>query len=626
MLQVFNAMKGYDSRTLSTLRITRTKTKSRGHLVFVYNGEDLTTQSVKETQDIVDETLAINPLVLSRTLFHGQHLMNGFLEATDAKFKDELSLVVPLSVWQSAATRARKESRDASKKVSELDGMISVRTDDLREAFDSLLREEEQERLAQNAFHEVQLLFENEMEHTCSSSIVDSKNITLDALRESLHQADLERKSLSHSLNQLTSERDAELGLLREGLTYLENTSEQEQDDLRTATREFDKSLSQTESVEKELKSLESTWGFDESKGFVEDFRLPERCPTCNQTLCDNSAHNNEALRRKLFDDWKATFDSYEQSRTEKQAKLSFVQDKESKCHDLNAQIVQRKKRINDREIHWTDILTSIDEQLKHANMNYERILIEMTEEATKVQFDANLQSLKAELNSREEILRFARLNLERVRLDIKRYEARLTDLRHERDNLSRTATIMNDLSQAFSHKGVQAFVLQNAVTSLEVSTQAFLSEMSDGAQRLEISLDSADGISRKAFVRGRNGLFVERPLSTLSGGQWRRCSLALDFGFAELVARRGHFRSSICILDEPLTHLDYSGRAEVGKLLRSFLRRREKTSSTHLSFSTVLIILQDLAAEELQESFDRIDEVIKKDGSSYVIVDGEVS
>jgi hypothetical protein len=31
-------------------------------------------------------------------MFHGQFAMNGLLEATDAKVKEELSLVVPLNI------------------------------------------------------------------------------------------------------------------------------------------------------------------------------------------------------------------------------------------------------------------------------------------------------------------------------------------------------------------------------------------------------------------------------------------------------------------------------------------------------------------------------------------------
>jgi len=42
------------------------------------------------------------------------------------------------------------------------------------------------------------------------------------------------------------------------------------------------------------------------------------------------------------------------------------------------------------------------------------------------------------------------------------------------------------------------------------------------------------------------------------------------------------------------------------------------------LKYSTILIILQDLAAEELgEETFDCMDEVVKREGKSSVIVDG---
>jgi DNA repair exonuclease SbcCD ATPase subunit len=125
--------------------------------------------------------------------------------------------------------------------------------------------------------------------------------------------------------------------------------------------------------------------------------------------------------------------------------------------------------------------------------------------------------------------------------------------------------------------------------------------------------------------VIGSDGAFKERPLSTLSGGQWRRCSLALTFAFAELVARRGKLRPSICVLDEPLTHLDRSGRAKVGEVIRGMLRPPDSAEFRGfggLGMTTVLIILQDLAAEELDEAFDCIDEVVKEKSSSYVKVD----
>jgi DNA repair exonuclease SbcCD ATPase subunit len=181
----------------------------------------------------------------------------------------------------------------------------------------------------------------------------------------------------------------------------------------------------------------------------------------------------------------------------------------------------------------------------------------------------------------------------------------------------------MTNLADAFGARGVQTFVLQNAIEALQTISQTYLDELSDGSQRLELSLDAGDRISRKAMVRSPGGGFVERPLSSLSGGQWRRCSLALSLGFADLVARRGRLKTSLCVLDEPLTHLDRSGRSSVGRLLRGLLRQGERGGlSNSMSVSTILLILQDLAAEELEESFDHIDEVTKDDGLSFVSVD----
>ena len=104
---------------------------------------------------------------------------------------------------------------------------------------------------------------------------------------------------------------------------------------------------------------------------------------------------------------------------------------------------------------------------------------------------------------------------------------------------------------------------------------------------------------------------------------------LALSMGFTDLVAQQKNIQSSLMVLDEPLTHLDATGRAQVGKILRGLMQkgRDERDSiggaSAKSNLSTIILILQDLAAEELEESFDSIDEVVKDGGSSRVVMDG---
>lgn len=86
---------------------------------------------------------------------------------------------------------------------------------------------------------------------------------------------------------------------------------------------------------------------------------------------------------------------------------------------------------------------------------------------------------------------------------------------------------------------------------------------MSDGALVLRLSMDG-DRVVKRAGARAADGGFRDRSLSQLSGGQWRRASLALELAFAELARQRSRFSCNLLVLDEVLSQLDSYGRARV--------------------------------------------------------------
>lgn len=92
---------------------------------------------------------------------------------------------------------------------------------------------------------------------------------------------------------------------------------------------------------------------------------------------------------------------------------------------------------------------------------------------------------------------------------------------------------------------------------------------------------DELDKIVKSVMVRSADGSFRERGLSQLSGGQWRRVSMALDFAFAEIIRRKGSLRSNLIVMDEVLTHLDSSGREAVGSVLRAMVDNTRSLSPT---------------------------------------------
>ncbi|CAN0579089.1 unnamed protein product, partial [Laminaria digitata] len=92
-----------------------------------------------------------------------------------------------------------------------------------------------------------------------------------------------------------------------------------------------------------------------------------------------------------------------------------------------------------------------------------------------------------------------------------------------------------------------------------------YLDALSDGALLLRLSMDG-DRVVKRASTRAADGGFRDRSLSQLSGGQWRRASLALELAFVELARQRGRFSCNLLVLDEVLSQLDSYGRARVRK------------------------------------------------------------
>lgn len=276
----------------------------------------------------------------------------------------------------------------------------------------------------------------------------------------------------------------------------------------------------------------------------------------------------------------------------------------------------------------WNTKLQTLDEQLREKRKIQNTLTSKISTVAKESQLLAQREAANSMLNTEKLNAAHADevyLGLENELVTAVDFMKRIVS---EKEDEANNQSIVSSVGELFGQRGVQTFVLQNTVDSLQRTAQVYLDYLSDGSQRLELSLDAGDKILRNAFVRGADGDFKHRPLSTLSGGQWRRCSLALSFAFAELVASRGRLRSSLLVLDEPLTHLDRSGRAKFGELVRKMLGSANDTDKKVSGFriSTALVILQDLSAEELEEAFDGIDTVVRKDGKSCLNLDAMTS
>ena len=102
-----------------------------------------------------------------------------------------------------------------------------------------------------------------------------------------------------------------------------------------------------------------------------------------------------------------------------------------------------------------------------------------------------------------------------------------------------------HSLVPSFSHSSILSFLLSFPPGGIQLSLQSEKGAPND-ENNSDTSSCSSDKIIKSVWVRhhgeggGEGGGFRERGLSQLSGGQWRRVSMALDFAFAEVINARG--------------------------------------------------------------------------------------
>ena len=612
----------------SPFTISRTKTSTKGSLVFQFNGADLTAQSIKETQQLIEEKLGINSSLLSRTMFHGQHSLNDLLEATDAKLKEELSLVVPLGLWQEAATLARAKSRESGKMASELNGMITLRTEDV-EKLKSRLRKAEQEAKEKQA--SLQILkdqLEEENKRLSGFESMDRKvEVDFGEIELRLEQVKSELGILESRYMQLVEERDAEIGPLERSFHDLSNSLSTLKERCQSAEREVLTASIKLEAARELIRGIEGKWSVDLSMGRPGWFAAPETCPTCFQPVSSKGIGHTHADLNKIaveeIDKAILTVRTAEIELDNASGRLGAAKEARSSREKM---VQDMKDDLEKAQIRWNYDISNIQEEIEDKNKHRTNLTEQFSILARQTQRHSRFDAMNASIRTEQSAVDYTNATFTSLSEELKEEESRLEELKAKMEEQNKLTRTMAELGESFGQRGVQTFVLQNVVDVLQTLSQNYLDDLSDGSQRLELSLDAGDRISRTAYVLGAAGDMKQRPLSTLSGGQWRRCSLALTFGFADLVARRGKMRPSMIVLDEPLTHLDRTGRTKVGHVIRNMLHPITASGGGvglgGLGLSTILLILQDLAAEELEEAFDVIDEVVREGGTSYVKID----
>jgi DNA repair exonuclease SbcCD ATPase subunit len=605
--------------------IKRTKNMSSGSsLSFALDGTDLTLQAASDTQKLINEKFAEEPQLLMRSIFHGQHSIGTLLESSDAKLKEELSSLISLDVWQKSASLVRSKHRDMQRKVSEIDGMLSIRRRDVERASEKRASAEHELNRRKTAVDEERtLLSEQETALTALESSHLEDAIT--NLQTELRKSNDAIAALEHELYDMTAVDNTRIASLRSKLEEAVSTEQLLLNDLQRSANNYDAKKAQLVSLENQINTTRSDWNFGASKTVAAARSI---CKTCGQPI--SSEETVEFLRRSAMNKIDALISQIQSvSQEVATAELSKINAAEAvstiskDVHAYRINLQREEASLASRSQDLRDKLKA--ERLSQSNKSTEYArLIKQSQQIS--QSKLSLSDLQSKLHRLNDALKAANDTYKACCADLDSIQQTITDMERDKETMTKEASSYASLTDIFGTKGIQTFVLRNIVKALEYYSQSYLDELSDGSLQLVFEVGQNDNIVKQAKVLNGDGCtWRTRSLSSLSGGQWRRCSLALSLGFVDLASHRGKLRSNLLVLDEPLTHLDSSGRDSVGKLLRKMLGNNNDGGGQVLGgigLSTILVILQDIAAEEIEEYFDYIDEVVKCDGESYVVLD----
>jgi DNA repair exonuclease SbcCD ATPase subunit len=181
-----------------------------------------------------------------------------------------------------------------------------------------------------------------------------------------------------------------------------------------------------------------------------------------------------------------------------------------------------------------------------------------------------------------------------------------ILEVQENLDKITETVEVLQTASQILSPTGVPAYVMDAVIQNLNDRIQDAIQSIWPNSyyELLSFKENKSGSVSSKMSdsltIDG-----IKRSLGSLSGGERRCLSLAIDFALAEIVSSYTGANLNPLILDEPFDHLDAANRTRVIDLLRNMSQKR-------------CIVVIDHASEA-KTMFDRSVTVTKRNGISTI-------
>lgn len=577
---------------------------------------------MRATQDKIEKLLHLDYDTFVNSAFLIQGRADEFTTKTPSERKQVLANILGLSVWEFYEDRAKAQ-------------LAANRGDLLR--MDGRLEEIERE-LSQRERHQTELDESQKAAEAAEASLteIERKWADIEQTRNELvafqkQVDDLTRRisALDRDIGEAAREREQTLlradkpaiqaaaDAIREDVKALEPLQVQQEEATRGRAglaeeaahlRGINAALApQTEPIKGRVRILETT--------------QDPLCPTCGQPLTEDH-------RRQLLSDLNREIEGRRQTYRVNQDRIKEIEDR---LVILDRELSDFTQRLRDRSV-LDKRLAELEAAMAHADeaaavaaglaKKIERWSKEAeTDRGQRAEFERRAEESERRLKAAS----LTQADVDRVRLEkrladervggarqkleaLEAFEKQRLSINQERDRLRADSSLLEELREAFSKRGIPAMIIETVVPELERSANELLARMTDGRMhvRIETQRETKSGDLREALEIIISDELGDRPYEMYSGGEAFRINFAIRIALSRLLARRAGAQLRSLFIDEGFGTQDVRGREHLVSAINSIQD----------DFDRILVITH---IEELKEAFPARIEVTKtSDGSRF--------
>tara|TARA_R100001460_G_scaffold56317_1_gene95860 strand:- start:4229 stop:6049 length:1821 start_codon:yes stop_codon:yes gene_type:complete len=477
------------------------------------NGEDISSHTATNTYKTLEQIIGIDFKTFSQIVYQNTNASLQFLTATDTNRKRFLIDLLQLDDYVKYFEVFKELSRTLGGDVSRIQGKI-----------DTIIKW-----LNDNKLEDTSLLpkldlpfYSEEDEESLRSLQIEMENIS--EITKKINQNNLYKSQLE----------SIDIGLAKE---FLSMNDYEDTSDLKQSLGELTSRASLENKMIKKYTDLQE---MDEG-----------RCPTCEQPV--DYEFISTQLRNHISE--KNGFVE----------RIDAVKNSISRIENTNNTFTQMKQMVDNYE----DLLRSVDMTLANEVPNSN----ELQEKIEKIK--GRIRDRKSRVE--EIIAENEKRERHNTRLSI--IQEQQTDFENQLDDLSTSIGEIEDklshveiLKKAFSTNGLLAYKIENLVKDLEVLTNEYLAELSDGRFSLEFVV-----LNDKLNVEiDDNGKKVD--ILALSAGELARVNTSTLLAIRKLMSSISKSRINVLFLDEVTNVLDELGKERMVEILL-----REENLNTYI-------------------------------------------